>query len=590
MKFRLCFVLFSVIIFYFGCTENQKISDELSDAIDLFYQENENRSVIDSIEKYEFFKHNAYENQLSKIIYAGALCEYGKIDSARNFLISTPVDTANISLKFWFNSIYGLVLFRSDSIPKSFMFLTETLKNHHADIRALALNKRILARISFALSDYEKGIEWLLASNKLFKETGLKKSIGVNYKLLGRYYMIGNNFQDALESFNLAEKLFIEANDSCELFYIYNNFIDYNLKTANLTEAEQYAMRSYRFLTDSNDLQKITLIYNNLGEIEFKRGNFDKAKANFFKTLGFGNNYTSSVLRRINSYFQLSEIYKVENNTTLARKYADSARLLLPTSGYYRLKYKIYAQLSDVYKDEPIAIPFLKIATQYLDSANMSLTKATKSFYNAKNEQEKTETELKNLIYDQNRKKIIALAIIISVILILLIIHSQVRNRARLLKTLVEKNLKIIDEERKMNALLHQQIDNKRSSKRNHTNDSSNKLFDEFICWLESNKNFTRKDINLEMAVRELNTNRDYLSRAISEKNLRFNDIVNKHRVEEAITILANPDDKRNNYSLKFLASEVGFNSDSVFIEAFRRQTGMTPAQFRKTLYDNGNV
>jgi len=179
------------------------------DAIDLFFQENQNRTVIDSIEKHNFFEHNAYENQLSKIIYAGALCEYGKIDSARNLLISTPVDTANISLNFWFNSIYALVLFRSDSITKSFMFLSETLKNHNADIRALALNKRILARISFALSDYGNGIEWLLASNKLFKEAGLKKSIGVNYKLLGRYYMIGNNFQDALESFNLAEKLFI---------------------------------------------------------------------------------------------------------------------------------------------------------------------------------------------------------------------------------------------------------------------------------------------------------------------------------------------------------------------------------------------
>jgi len=104
------------------------------------------------------------------------------------------------------------------------------------------------------------------------------------------------------------------------LFYIYNNFINYNLKTANLTNAEKYAMRSYRFLTDSNDLQKITLIYNNLGEIEFKRGNLENSKANFFKTLSFGNNYTSSVLRRINTYFQLSEIYKVENNTILARK------------------------------------------------------------------------------------------------------------------------------------------------------------------------------------------------------------------------------------------------------------------------------
>lgn len=67
MRFRLFFALY-LVTFAYGCKENKKISDELSDAIDLFYQENQNRSVIDSIEKYNFFKHNAYENQLSKII------------------------------------------------------------------------------------------------------------------------------------------------------------------------------------------------------------------------------------------------------------------------------------------------------------------------------------------------------------------------------------------------------------------------------------------------------------------------------------------------------------------------------------------
>ena len=590
MKFRLYFVILTIIVFSFSCTENQYISDELTTAIDLFYLENQNKSVIDTIQKNNYFQNDLFENQLSKLIFAAALCENDKVDNARIILNSTPVDTANHELKFWFHSIYGLILFRSDSLVKSYSHLTKTLDYHKADIRALALNKRILARISLALSDYEKGIEWLLASNKLFRHAGLSKSIGVNYKILGRYYMIGRNFDEAHESFSYAEKLFAEAKDSSELFYIYNNFIDYYLRMDNVVEADKNAKLSSSLMTDSNDLQKITLMYNNSGEIEFKRGNFDSAKANFFKTLQFGTNYTSSVLRRINSYFFLSEIFKMENNPALAQKYANSARLLLPASGYHRLKYRIYKHLSDVYRDKPESVSYLKIATQYLDSANIALTKATKSFYKAINEQERVENELKNFKISENRKKIIGTAITLTILLILLFVYFQLRSRARLLKALVDKNLKIIDEERKMNALLNQQIDKKPSGRKNHSNGNSNKLFDEFISWLESNKNFTRKDINLEMAVRELNSNREYLSRAISEQNLRFNDIINKYRVQEAISIFANSEDNRRNYSLKFLASEVGFNSDSVFIEAFRRQTGMTPAQFRKSLYNSDNV
>ena len=38
---------------------------------------------------------------------------------------------------------------------------------------------------------------------------------------------------------------------------------------------------------------------------------------------------------------------------------------------------------------------------------------------------------------------------------------------------------------------------------------------------------------------------------------------------------------------LMVLASEVGFNSNSVFIDAFRKVTGMTPTQFREHLNEN---
>ena len=55
---------------------------------------------------------------------------------------------------------------------------------------------------------------------------------------------------------------------------------------------------------------------------------------------------------------------------------------------------------------------------------------------------------------------------------------------------------------------------------------------------------------------------------------------MNTYRVEEAKRQLL--DDTKKHYSLLAIAEEVGFNSKSAFNAAFRKQTDMTPSDFRK--------
>jgi AraC-like DNA-binding protein len=60
---------------------------------------------------------------------------------------------------------------------------------------------------------------------------------------------------------------------------------------------------------------------------------------------------------------------------------------------------------------------------------------------------------------------------------------------------------------------------------------------------------------------------------------MNFNSYLNKYRVDEAI-ILMKEDKER---SLLSIAFAVGFNSKSVFYDAFTKQTGLSPARYRKT-------
>ena len=153
-----------------------------------------------------------------------------------------------------------------------------------------------------------------------------------------------------------------------------------------------------------------------------------------------------------------------------------------------------------------------------------------------------------------------------------------------MLETLVDKNLQIIDEERKLREAMQHENENHKEARKLNGNVKVDLLYDRMIRWLETGKNYARKDITLEIVAKELNTNREYLSLAISNNNQRFNDLINKYRIDEAVRIISSKNDKRSKYNLQIIGSEVGFNSNSVFIAAFHKQTGLNPGEFRDSL------
>jgi AraC-like DNA-binding protein len=220
----------------------------------------------------------------------------------------------------------------------------------------------------------------------------------------------------------------------------------------------------------------------------------------------------------------------------------------------------------------------------FLDSAYNSVSKTTKVYYETKSDLVNASFDMERLKEKERKQRNIYLTVILGLILLIsftLIIYSQQQSKNRVLKALVKKNLQIIEDERKRN----QSIANNKTKKAGRaisTYEKSDLLYSNLLTWLEKDKQFKRKDLNIELIAKELNTNREYLSRSINEQNIRFNDLINKYRVEEAMQIFSDHSNKLNRYNLSVIASEVGFNSNSVFIEAFRKHTGMNPTQFRE--------
>jgi AraC-like DNA-binding protein len=98
---------------------------------------------------------------------------------------------------------------------------------------------------------------------------------------------------------------------------------------------------------------------------------------------------------------------------------------------------------------------------------------------------------------------------------------------------------------------------------------------------LISEKLFCDEDLSLKRLADLLNIQTQELSVYLNHHlQVNFNNFLNRYRVDEAISLMK--EDKER--SLLSIAFAVGFNSKSVFYEAFTKQTGMSPARYRKSI------
>ncbi len=86
--------------------------------------------------------------------------------------------------------------------------------------------------------------------------------------------------------------------------------------------------------------------------------------------------------------------------------------------------------------------------------------------------------------------------------------------------------------------------------------------------------------LSLESLAAALGLSPRRLSEIVNEAG-GFYEYVNRHRVEAACRLLADPAERRT--SIEAIGLMTGFRSRSTFYEAFKRETGATPGAWRKS-------
>lgn len=92
---------------------------------------------------------------------------------------------------------------------------------------------------------------------------------------------------------------------------------------------------------------------------------------------------------------------------------------------------------------------------------------------------------------------------------------------------------------------------------------------------------FLNPTLTLNEVAKELDLSKSHLSRIInSELNTSFTDYLNSLRVEQSKKYIENSEFQK--YTLVAIGLEAGFNSKSTFNKAFKKNTGITPSEYKK--------
>ena len=107
-------------------------------------------------------------------------------------------------------------------------------------------------------------------------------------------------------------------------------------------------------------------------------------------------------------------------------------------------------------------------------------------------------------------------------------------------------------------------------------------ILEKLTSYMEMEKPFLNPELNLQLLSEGTGIPQHHISQVINTNlNQNFFDFVNEYRIKESKRLFFESSSKEKNISE--IMFEVGFNSKSVFNTAFKKMTGMTPSEFRKS-------
>jgi AraC-like DNA-binding protein len=440
----------------------------------------------------------------------------------------------------------------------------------------------------------------------------------------GRVFFEKRQAAQALECFNMiAErqqegtieeaKWRVRALNNCACVYKYFYF-DY-------IQAHEYLMRAYELCDSIHDEDFMPIIMVNLGDLINDSGNDSKSDAltnqaqNIFEQCIEKAVETKNWELMVTAFFNLSNLnYKLPLekfgkifSSEIPEDTPDLQFVRLQYKGLQSLQQQNYDSARQYFNQQLAAIStpwepkrdsvaaYMNIAYTYRmeqDHGNETeyLKKALQLASDNNINDQATNighlliaAQAKELTERQHAQQIVIIAIGLALVFVIIFAillwqkNQQLQNRNR---SLFEKNRQMLEMEREEQALRKEVVENK-YSRSNLSDEQKETLVFRIQEILSNPKNICQPEFTLAKLAKQANSNTTYVSQVINERyGQAFSNVLSSFRIKEACRRMSDESDKFGNMTIEGVATSVGFKSRTAFINAFKREVGLTPSEY----------
>ncbi len=336
ISFGLTELLIKYLLFksaYYSINNNFEKSLEISDeAIQLSSKYNNKRLLAASYNR------------------AGANCwNNGLYDNSIEFFLKSHALYKELEMNYEDCSLIkniGMAYLRKEDAQFAYKHLFEayqlSIKLNFRDIAADCLSW--LGILENDLSNFEKGIEFIVQANHIYLDLNNVKDYATNLNSIGLTYIRMKNYIKALEYINEAEKHALQQNNSNLLADVKHNLALIHKDKQEYDKAIKLYNESINLRLKTGDPNKLSRSYNNLGNLYYFMNDYQNSLIYYKKALNIRQkvklNKQSAIthIAMAKSYLGLKKYRKALNTANLALnmsvEYNDS-RILSSIYGFF---------------------------------------------------------------------------------------------------------------------------------------------------------------------------------------------------------------------------------------------------------------
>ena len=530
---------------------------------------------------------------------------------------NTAIEVINPEAKAYYYFLSGQVFNKLAEYKLAEFYFTKSIdfyqQINNTDSLLIAY-QRFAANFRF-IHEYDAGAEYAFKALKLAESKNNHEQAAVSKKYLGEIYAEQKKLDIAIEYFFEYLKYCEDVNDSAGIGHALNNIALSYFYKADYQNSIAYSKKSLAIRKLQNNIEGLAENYNNLSLPYYRLENWELSLKYLEKSLEF--------FREINEQRQIPTILNNIGNLKLKQGFNKEAKnyysqaydlhkqnnRLVASFSYHKNLHKAYLAEGEFSK----ALDHYKKHILYKDSISYEKQQKDLNELNIRYQTEKkekqielsrqeikllhAEQEIKDIKLSNQRIWLNILAAGITIVLIFLIIISyQIRQKNKANKELVKKNLEIVNSEKQLKESLLEKsrqlsqknididpsLDLPKYSGSQLSKEQKEVLLTRILESMENKKPYLKKDFTLETFSKTLESSRSYISQIINEElNQNFSNFINEYRIKEARRMLSDP--KNKNLTIETMALSVGFGSKSSFNIAFKKYTGITPSFYLRS-------